>query len=587
MDAKSWGILGGVVLVIALLSPLVLGSSKQVQNLYNDGEELYRHRKYLEAVDKYNKAIKASQKLGARTEMIDNDFTALANYKVALCYVKLGQTKDDITYYTKAITIVKKTLFETDVHRHKENLTFLWAQILYQTKRFEEAEAKFTSFVKFYPNSRSVEEALIRIGTINSDLKNPEKALTAFQRVIDEFPTSQYRNEAEYYIPKVLVAENQTEDFPNKTEVETMYITAMEKLNQNQDLAAYQLFSGILTQYPESNFVSFAYEGIGDIYNRSGNYVIARKNYEESMHSSTDKIRQQELLRKYQETYLVPEPPDHFKSKSNHNSSLFVKANLLRRQEKYSDAAPLYEKLSNSDIPKDDIVYSLYWGGYCYQQASEYSKSEELLKRLVREFSNSPEVMKTYYQLALTYSKWAKTDGRNLSIFRLVIETVDQAIEKYSLIEKNNDLRLLSQMRALKAEAVDNIPIPNDRNEPVPSPDEMKMKHYDQALVYLDENLFDQAITEFEKCLNIDPYFINAYCNLGVIYINKKNYNKAIDELNEAIYIDIHFKEAHFNIGLAYLRLGRYEDAKIAANAALQIDPNYEAAQVLRDSIAD
>ena len=587
MEERTWGIIGGIVLVIAVLSSLFLGSSKHVQKLYNEGEALYTHRKYLEAVEKYNKAIKASKKLGARPEVINKDFPALANYKIALCYDKLGETNNDITYYTRAITIVKKTLCETEVYKHKENLTYLWAQLLYKTERFLEAEAKYTSFVKVYPNSCYVEEALIHIGTINSELHNHEKALTAFQRVIEEFPSSQYRNEAEYYIPKVLVDENQPDNFQNKNEVERMYNTAVDKLNQNQDYAAYQLFSGIIKQFPESVYVSLAYEGIGDIYNRVVNYVNARQNYENAMHSATDIERKQELLKKYQETFLVPEPPDPVEPKQNHNSTLFVKANLLRIEEKFVEAAPLYESLSNSNIPKDDIVYSLYWGGYCYQQSANFSKSEELLNRLIREFSNSPKVVKTYYQLALTYSKWAKTDGGNLPYYHLVIQTVDEAIEKYSITEINSDLRWLSQMRAIRAEAVDNIPNPNPINVPDPSPYEIKFKHYDQALVFLHENLYNQAITEFEKCLEIDPYFIKAYCNLGVIYINKKNYTKAIDELNEAIYIDTQFKEAHFNIGLAYLRLGRYEDAKIAANAALQIDPNYEAAQALRESIAD
>ena len=72
-----------------------------------------------------------------------------------------------------------------------------------------------------------------------------------------------------------------------------------------------------------------------------------------------------------------------------------------------------------------------------------------------------------------------------------------------------------------------------------------------------------------------------------MIYIKKKSYTKAINELKEAISIDPQFKEAYFNLGLAYLRLGRFDDAKNAANDALQIDPNYEAAKMLRDSIAD
>ena len=289
MNARNWGIIGGAVLVIALLSPLFMGSSKKVQHLYNEGNTLFTQRKYLDAIDKYKKAIKESKKPGARPEVINKDFSALANYKIALCYDKMGETTNEEKYYTKAIDLIKKTFYGTDVHTHKENLTYLWAQILHKTERYEEAATKFSSFVKFYPNSPSVEKALIRIGTINTNLNNHGEALIAFQKVIDEFPTSKFRSEAEYYILKILVAENKT-DIAIINEDESMYNIALEKFNQNQDYKAYQLFTGIIEQFPESNFLSFAYEGIGDIYNRNDNLVNARHNYEKAMHSTTNNL---------------------------------------------------------------------------------------------------------------------------------------------------------------------------------------------------------------------------------------------------------------------------------------------------------
>jgi len=587
MDTRSWGIIGGVVLVIALLSPLFMGSSKKVQQLHNEGNALFTQRMFLEAIDKYKKAIKESKKPGARPEVIDTDFPALANYKIARCYDKMGETTNEEKYYTKAIELIKKTFYGTDVHTHKENLTYLWAQILYKTERIEEAKAKFSSFVKFYPNSPSVEEALIRIGTINTNLKNHGEALIAFQRVIDEFPTSKYRSEAEYYIPKVLVAENNYAGNV-KDEAETMYNTALDKVNLNQDYNAYQIFTGIIKEYPETDYVSLAYEGIGDIYSRSNDLVNARLNYEEAMHSTTDIARKQVLLQKYHNTFLIPDPPEP-KPDPTQTSGLFVKANLLRIEEKYAHAGPLYETLSNSEIPNDDIAYALYWGGYCYLNAAMYEESVLLFDKLIREHENSSELIKTYYYLALSYYEWGNKLGRDESKYQLVIQTVDKAIDRFSLIQNNIDRRWLSNMNDIKDKVVMFLPkidAPPPENKQV-SPEEIKLKHYDQAWFYYVENLYDKAIVEFEKCLDIDPYFINAYCNLGVIYILKKEYKKAIDELNQALDIDSHFKEAHFNIGLAYLRLGNFEEAKIAANRALQIDKNYEAAQVLRDSIAE
>lgn len=584
---KRWGIIGGVVLVIVLLSPLFLGSSKNVQQLYNEGNSLFTQRKYSDAIELYEKAIKASKKLGAETRVIDKDFTALAHYKIALCYDKLGETTKDVTNYKRAIELIKKALFSTNVHTHKENLTYLWAQILYKTESFEEAEAKYSSFVQFYPNSRNMEEALIRIGTINTDLNNHEEALNAFQRVIDEFPTSKFRSDAEYYIPKVLVEENKT-DIKVMNEDESMYNIALVKFNQNQDYKAYQLFTGIIKQYPESDFVSFAYEGIGDIYYRNDNLVNAQHNYEKAMHSTTDNERKQVLLQKYQDTFLIPDTPDT-KPDPSHISGLFVKANLLRIERKYAEAAPLYEKLSNSEIPNDDIAYALYWGGFTYYKSAIYDKSVQLFDKYIREHEDRTELLRTYYYLATTYFEWGNEYGHDKTKYQLVVQTVDEAIAIPSNIQNTADRRWLSKMHDLKDKAIRYLP---NNNAPQPNPkpvnaDVLKLKQYDQALMSFDENQYDKAISEFEKCLDMDPYFVKAYCNLGVIYILKKDYTKAINELNQALNIDPKFKEAYFNIGLAYLRIGYFKEAKISADNALQIDANYEAAQVLRDSIAE
>jgi tetratricopeptide (TPR) repeat protein len=481
----------------------------------------------------------------------------------------------------------------------------LWAQILYKTKKFEEAEKKYTVFIQFFPNSQSVEEALIQIGTINSDLQNHEEALTAFQRVIDEFPTSKFRAAVERQIPRLLVAEHQLPnpldeniiDFtkqgqsnvptlqptsPEELQAGRMYRTAIDKLNQKENYEAYQLFSGIIKQFPETEHASHAYEGIANVYNKSENYVNAREYYEKAMYSTTDEKRKRELYDKYQQTFLVPEYSDR-RIEVKSSNKLFVKAILLRQEREFQAAARLFETLSNSEISIEDIIYSLYWGGYCYYKAANnddlFSKSVDLFSKLISDYGDRPEVIKTYYYLALVYLDWGNAVEGDESKYKMVIQTVDEVNRRYTNINYNSDQSWFNRMNELKEKAASKI-----NHEPVQN---NTVKYYEQGWAYLEENQYDEAIGEFEKCIEIDPKFKKAYCNLGVIYIKKKSYTKAINELKEAISIDPEFKEAYFNLGLAYLRLGRFDDAKNAANDALQIDPNYEAAKMLRDSIAD
>ena len=68
MNERMWGIIGGLALVLALLSPYVLGSTKKVERLFEGAETLYEQNNYKGAIAKYSEALKESKKLRAKTE---------------------------------------------------------------------------------------------------------------------------------------------------------------------------------------------------------------------------------------------------------------------------------------------------------------------------------------------------------------------------------------------------------------------------------------------------------------------------------------------------------------------------------------
>lgn len=634
MEARTYGIIGGVVLVIGLLQ-FYMFSKQRAEIHYTAAETLFQHRDYQGAIEKYQKSIKASRKLGAKTKHIHKDFPAFANYKIALCYDKLGETKNDDRFYAKAILLIDKTTDETNEYKLRENLYYLWGQILRKKKDYVQAELKYSFFISEFPNSAMVQEALYYDGIINMELssemvlqvaiKRINDSQESFQKIIDEFPTSKYRDEAEYYIPQLLVARRQlangnynnmtdsrqneqpSKDNSNLTPLiqhpksqeeiqsEKMYNTAIENMTSRQDIEAYQLFNGIIKQYSDSKYVSYAYEGIGDIYNKSENFVNARENYEAAMNSTSDSNRKRELYVKYQSTYLIPEYSDR-KNETETNSELFFKANLLRFNEQFVEAAPIYAKLSKSEISNDDIFYALFWGGYCYYKAanenvSYYNNSVELFSKLIENYGDIPDILRGYYYLTSVYFDWAKAVGDDTK-YQLAIQTVNNANEKISELEIDPSHVWIRLMNELKENASSSSGLQDSKDESEDtsikdSQENLIDEHYDSGWAYLDKNLYDEAIEEFEKCIKIDPEFFKAYCNLGVILIKKKKYTQAINQLKAAIKIDTQFKQAYFNLGIAYLKIGNYEEAKRAANAALRIDPNYEAAEVLRNSIGD
>ncbi len=607
MEQRTWEMIGGAVLIIALLS-LLLPNAKTVEEHYNEAESLFQHRKYEDAIKRYQKAIKASKKPGVNTDYIDKDFPTLANKRIALCYEKLGDTKKDNKFYNKAVTQIRNTLGETDHYKHSEDLYYLWATILNKTEKYREADAKYSYFIQQYPNSSNVEEALFHQGKINKDLKRFYASQVAFQRLIDEYPTSKYRSEAEYTITHLLVAKheslNNTKDntkvkeenvlvSPEDLKSEDIYNTAAQLLEKRNYYEAYQLFSTLLIKYPESKYKSFAYEGIGDVFFESENYIKARQNYEEAKYSSTDIERKQKLNEKYQQTFLVTDYVDDIPNPIL-QSDLFTKAILYRKEGKHAEAAQLYETLSNSNIPTDDIVYALYWGGISYYHAANddvtlLNKTTGLFERLLKDFNDRPAFIKIYYYLASAYYKLGNALNGDRSNYQLVLKTVDEANNRSGVLVKYSNKIWLTRLQDLRETTINKInPSPTPEPKKVESRKEDDIaKHYEQALSFLDMNQYNKAIDEFEKCLYLDPDFHKAYCNLGVIYIRKKNYTRAVNLLTDAVAIKDDFKEAYFNLGLAYRKLKKLEDAKDAAENALRIDPNYENARILIESLQD
>ena len=96
------------------------------------------------------------------------------------------------------------------------------------------------------------------------------------------------------------------------------------------------------------------------------------------------------------------------------------------------------------------------------------------------------------------------------------------------------------------------------------------------GLIFLGKNLFDEAIEEFKRALNIDPEFAEGYNNLGCAYLKKSMPTEARDVLIQGIEKRDNYADLHNNLGRAYLFLNDYQSAMKEFNKALQLNPDYE-----------
>ena len=86
---------------------------------------------------------------------------------------------------------------------------------------------------------------------------------------------------------------------------------------------------------------------------------------------------------------------------------------------------------------------------------------------------------------------------------------------------------------------------------------------------------YPAAIADFDRALEINPKYAEAYNNRGVAKHNMGDYALAIVDFNEALSIDRDFAAAYNNCGLAQSSMGEHAAAIADFDRALKVDPQY------------
>ncbi len=383
MNPRLWGIIGGVALGLALLSPLILGSSKKVETLFEDAENLYQRAAYEQAIAKYSEALKASTKRGVRTEVIDKDFTTLVNYKIARCYYELAEQSGDVNHYATAIAYIKNAFSRASVRKHQEELTYLWAQIFYKTEQLAAAVVKFTELRENFPNSRYIPEAQ-RVIARMTDMW--QSRFDDAQALLDE---GDYHSA--YQILNDLASGAALPDLTER-EAELEYKAAYCLHQLGKDDEALERFLTVITEFPGSPYVADAYHGIGQIYEKQQDYEKAQQNYEKA-------------------------------------------------QQNYEKALQAFDSLSTDAVLPDLTERQAeleYKAAYC---SHRLGKDDEALARflaLIEKFTNSPYVIEAYVGIGKIYEAQREYKNARQHYETALYATADedQRVRIYKLIHE-------------------------------------------------------------------------------------------------------------------------------------------------------
>jgi len=84
-----------------------------------------------------------------------------------------------------------------------------------------------------------------------------------------------------------------------------------------------------------------------------------------------------------------------------------------------------------------------------------------------------------------------------------------------------------------------------------------------------------QAISDYDRVIEIDPKYADAYSNRGITYDKLGNHRQAIEDFERAIEINPQYADAYSNRGAAYGVLGNYRQAISDYDRAIEFNPEH------------
>ena len=86
---------------------------------------------------------------------------------------------------------------------------------------------------------------------------------------------------------------------------------------------------------------------------------------------------------------------------------------------------------------------------------------------------------------------------------------------------------------------------------------------------------FEQSLYQYEQAIKIKPDYFEAYYNLASLYRYFYKYNEAIENYRKAIKIKPNYTEAYNNLGHALNSIGNFDEALECYKKAIKIKPDY------------
>ena len=100
------------------------------------------------------------------------------------------------------------------------------------------------------------------------------------------------------------------------------------------------------------------------------------------------------------------------------------------------------------------------------------------------------------------------------------------------------------------------------------------LNHFNSGVTFYNQKEFSKAIQAYQKVIELDPTYVEAYNNLGIIYQMMGDVDRAFGAYQKSTEINPRYEKGYNNLGILLLFKGRDEEALEAFQKALAINPN-------------
>ena len=120
-------------------------------------------------------------------------------------------------------------------------------------------------------------------------------------------------------------------------------------------------------------------------------------------------------------------------------------------------------------------------------------------------------------------------------------------------------------------------PTPDSNLKPSPSPLATRRtsseteERYASGVALGERARWEEAISEFDEAIHLDPQYAPAYLYRGGAYFRLGQFERAIQDYDEAVRLDPRLAEAYVGRGVAYTVLGRDSEAQQDADRATEL----------------